>query len=254
MRQVLMLAVAVGCGGSSTAPPPQEGSARAPIVAAKPAPTPALPEVAPPDAASVPVATTRAYPSYPAAIEPKTSACTLRGGWKPDQPRKLALHRNGAGFATLYHVTSAELSLADGAFVELASDKARLWGYVSQQELTLHAAKPFVVADYVAPGSTARLRWLGKLAFEVQLPKYVTARVPPRGDLACDSVALDVTQDLDSRDAIDAPALSQAQLPDERTIAVAAKPGDRRSPSCDSARATGRSSTSSSAAPSRRGS
>jgi hypothetical protein len=145
-------------------------SAQSADLAARPGST------APPvDPARAPT-TTRDLPGYPPALEPaQASRCVLSGGWPVGQTRELRF-ADGRVFSKLVRPTHAELSLLDApsAFVELVSDTARMAGFVARDGFVIHAAKPFVVAGFAAPGPTAALRWLGTkdrtITVEVTLP------------------------------------------------------------------------------------
>ncbi|MDQ3299522.1 MAG: hypothetical protein M3619_23330, partial [Myxococcota bacterium] len=174
--------------------------------------------------------TARAVPGYPATTEPATIACTLRGAWNPEQPRSLQLRPGGKVFGKLATVKHAELALTGDSrvsFVELTGAEQRFWGYVSNADLHIHAARPIVIAGFAIPGGTAvmhpRSATASVVSIDLQLPAGVRAITPVRQDVACTDLTLDEPQ-LDARAAIAEPTLEQAMLRGKQSIPLSLTP------------------------------
>jgi hypothetical protein len=139
----------------------------------------------------------RELAGYPSVVEPAEAAvaCALDGEWAYGQPDELRFRDGGPVFATVISAKTAHLELAGAsAFVELDAKALRLWGYVDRGALTLHAARAFLLADYLIPGPYAALRSIDAkpraISVELVLPKYVKPITAARGVQACSDLSL----------------------------------------------------------------
>src|SRR5437016_183933 len=142
MRLPWLAALAFACGGPAPLPPQ------------KPPPTPPLP--------------------------PPPVACIVTGPWEPAQPHELMLRPGGKPFAKFAHAERAKLTLGAAAFVELTWKELSVSGVVASEQLVLHPARPIIIADYIAPGPKAVLRWAGGQTFAIALPDSVKPVAPAR--------------------------------------------------------------------------
>lgn len=161
MRWTLVLVAA--CGTAGAPPPPLVGSAAVdPTLAAPPSPT-----------------------------------CAWQGPWEYGQPETLAMREGGPTFGTIGRVERAALEVGpNGAFVELASKELTVRGFVERRAVRLHPARALAIASYLLPGPRAVLRPVdaagSKLTVEAVAPRHVVAEAPPRAQLACRDLALEV--------------------------------------------------------------
>lgn len=176
---------------------------------------------------------TRALPGYPAPLEPRATVCTVSGTWDVEQPRTLHLAPDGFVFATVHGPAVAEVALSSSrgnAFAEVLTDHVRMWGFVPAEQITLHAARPLLIADYVAPGPGASMRLRGAtrhaVSVELTLPAHVTALVPAQALVPCDALSLDTQARFSPRDAIAADPGTTEMLADQQLIEVTVEPGE----------------------------
>jgi hypothetical protein len=201
------LVLVVACGGPRTVGGPIESTTR-------PARTP----------------TAHAIAGYPDPVEPPPAACALRGHWAYEEPHELRFREGDPPFATLNEVKDAALSLSQGGpFAELDNGEVRVWGFVARDQLLLHAAKPLLVAGFLAPGPSAVLHWLDASAagvsFEVATHGDIRTAAPVRGVAPCDSLSIQDDAKFDARDAIPEVAQRTAMLPDQQPVPVSTEPG-----------------------------
>jgi hypothetical protein len=222
-RWLVGLVLFAGC--SRQEPPPAAGSGTAtakPIVADA-----ALVDAA---AAVAPVVAIDADPfvGYPAPLAKPTTPCVLGGLWR-GQPHELAFVDGGKPFASVFGVTEATASFADGVFVEASTESVRLTGYADKKRVELYAAKPFLVGGFVAPGPKLAMKYLAakgdRLRFELALPKYAKTKVPLQGEQPCSDLAIDDETEFDARGAVDVLTEREAYVFSKKPIPLSIEAG-----------------------------
>lgn len=133
----------------------------------------------------------------PTLAAPPSSTCTWGGPWEYGQPETLALRDGGPIFGTIGRVERATLEVGpNGAFVELASKELTVRGFVDRRAVRLHPARALAIASHLLPGPRAVLRPAetagSKLTVEAAPPRHVVAEAPPRAQLACRDLTLEV--------------------------------------------------------------
>ena len=137
----------------------------------------------------------RELAGYPSVVEPTEVSCKIDGPWAYGQPDSLRFRDGGPVYATVTDPKVAHLELGGVvAFVEIETPAVRLWGFVDHDTVALHAARPFLIADYLAPGPHAALyvKAVTSSGISVALltPSYMKAVAVPRGLRTCSDLSL----------------------------------------------------------------
>jgi hypothetical protein len=168
------------------------------------------------------------HAGYPERVAKPESKCVLRGAWK-DQPKTLAFTDGGKPFGEVFHITEASAVFGAGVFAEFTTATVKLAGFVDKSKIQVHAAAPFLVADFAAPGPKLAMKYISaeadQMTFELPLPPYAKTKAPLRTTRACGILAIDDKTEFFPRDAIDVDAQSQALLVTNKAIALAVEPG-----------------------------
>ena len=168
------------------------------------------------------------YAGYPERIAKPESKCVLTGAWT-EQPRTLAFADGGKSFGEVFQITEASVSFGAGVFAEFTTESVKLAGFVDKAKLQIHAAAPFLVADFAVPGPKLAMKYIraeaDQMTFELPLPPYAKTKAPLRTTRACSTLAIDDDSEFFPRDAIDVDAQSHGLLVANKSIALAAEPG-----------------------------
>ncbi|MDQ3341823.1 MAG: hypothetical protein M4D80_42290, partial [Myxococcota bacterium] len=168
------------------------------------------------------------YAGYPERVARPESKCVLDGDWK-DQPKALALTDGGKPFGEVFEITEASAVFGAGVFAEFTTASVKLAGFVDKSKLHVHAAAPFLVADFAAPGPKLAMKYISaeadQMTFELPLPPSAKTKAPLRTTRACGILAIDDQSDFFPRDAIDVDAQTYGLLVAKKAIALAVEPG-----------------------------
>lgn len=188
----------------------------------RPEPAPVVGSGSAPSADAAVVVEDRAAPPTPAA------PCTLRGEWI-EQPRELAFIEGGKPYGEVFQIKHAQAQFGDGVFVRFETSSVRVAGFVDKSKVSVHAARPFTVGDYAAPGPKLPMRFVAargdRLTFELPLPSHAKPKAPLRAERACADLGIDDKTQFDPRDAIDVPTERGAMLHEKRMIPLSIEPG-----------------------------
>lgn len=168
------------------------------------------------------------YAGYPERVAKPESKCVLHGEWK-DQPKALAFTDGGKPFGEVFQITEATAVFGAGVLAELTTPTVKLAGFIDKSKLHIHAAAPFLVADFAAPGPKLAMKYIGtdadQLTFELPLPPYAKTKAPMRTTRACGVLAIDDQSEFFPRDVIEADAQRNALLVANKAVALAVEPG-----------------------------
>ncbi len=202
-------------------------SCGSPRVEPAPAPSPPLPPAVAVADAAIDAAPAPPAIAYPPPLE-RPAGCALSGDWD-DQPRELAFVPGGKPYATMSHIEEAHATLGDSVFADLRGNWVQLGGYVDVSQVRVYAARPMLIAGWIVPYPDVALAYRGatseRVRFEVKPPAGVRAKATVVGDEPCDAMAIDETSDYEARGAIDAKAIDDGQLRENRAIPLSLEPG-----------------------------
>jgi hypothetical protein len=150
-----------------------------------------------------------------------TAPCVLHTDAWRDQPAALAV--GGKPFVDMLEVAHAKVDLAT-ATATLQTRAITVTGEI--KDLRLHAAAPFVLGNYAAPGAKVPMMLVSSTGDQATVELVVPfTKAKVRGARACSDLALDDAAEFDPRDAIGVETASTAYVHDKRPVPLAIEYG-----------------------------